>query len=115
MPNPFAAHDDAIHTAAHSLNIDSARDLIDWVDGAPQAAASQAAMWRAHSDAIREQIPVSTDFAEALGDFAAYQARLAYRVREAGEVFRRTHARQLRRINDPLPNEHKWDIGANRA
>ena len=114
MPNPFNNHNEALHQAASNLDIENARALIDWVDGAPEAAEKQAGMWRKHATTIQESIPVSGEFAEAINDFAATQALQAGRIREAGIVFRRTHEEQLRRIDSPKPGEDKWDVSKNR-
>jgi len=114
MPNPFASHNEALALVANNLDIDNARALIDWVDGAPGAADQQAGVWRQHASTIQESIPVNGEFAEAINDFAATQARQAERIREAGLVFRRTHQDELRRIDAPRPGEEKWDISANR-
>lgn len=114
MPNPFNNHNEALHQAASNLDIENARALIDWVDGAPGAAEQQAGMWRKHATTIQESIPVSGEFAEAINDFAATQALQAGRIREVGIVFRRTHEEQLRRIDSPKPGEDKWDVSKNR-
>ena len=114
MPNPFDSHNEALATATSNLDIENARALIDWVDNAPGAAETQAAMWNGHAHKIQEQILVAGEFAEALHDFAATQARQAERIREVGTTFRRAHAEELRRINEPKPGEDKWDISKNR-
>jgi hypothetical protein len=114
MPNPFDSHNEALAQAANNLDIHNARALIDWVDGAPGAAEQQAGVWRKHAGTIQESIPVSGEFAEAINDFAATQARQAARIREAGTVFHRTHQEELRKIDAPKPGEDKWDISANR-
>ncbi|MBW0011312.1 MAG: hypothetical protein JO063_14585 [Pseudonocardiales bacterium] len=114
MPNPFHNHNEALAQVANNLDIHNARALIDWVDGAPGAAERQAGVWRQHAGTIQESIPVSGEFAEAINDFAATQARQAERIREAGTVFRRTHQEELRRIEEPRPGEDKWDVSANR-
>ncbi|MEO7193729.1 MAG: hypothetical protein ABIZ05_02745 [Pseudonocardiaceae bacterium] len=114
MPNPFHNHNEALAQVANNLDIHNARALIDWVDGAPGAAEQQAGVWRQHAGTIQESIPVSGEFAEAITDFAATQARQAERIREAGTVFRRTHQEELRRIEEPRPGEDKWDVSANR-
>ncbi|MEU4807436.1 hypothetical protein [Actinosynnema sp. NPDC023587] len=115
MPNPFDNHNEALATATSNLDIENARALIDWVDNAPGAAETQAAMWNGHAHKIQEQILVAGEFAEALHDFAATQARQAERIREVGVTFRRAHSEELRRINEPKPGEDKWDISKNRA
>ncbi|HWR47581.1 MAG TPA: hypothetical protein VN327_08235 [Pseudonocardiaceae bacterium] len=114
MPNPFHNHNEALAQVANNLDIHNARALIDWVDGAPGAAEQQAGVWRQHAGTIQESIPVSGEFAEAINDFAATQARQAERIREAGAVFRRTHQEELRRIEEPRPGEDKWDVSKNR-
>jgi hypothetical protein len=114
MPNPFDNHNEALAQAANNLDIENARALIDWVDGAPGAAAQQAGVWRKHASTIQESIPISGEFAEAINDFAATQALQAERMREAGLVFRRTHEEELRKIDAPKPGEDKWDISKNR-
>lgn len=114
VPNPFDSHNEALAASTSNLDIENARGLIDWVDNAPGAAETQAAMWTGHAHKIQEQILIGAEFAEALHDFAATQARQAERIREVGATFRRVHAEELRRINEPKPGEDKWDIGKNR-
>lgn len=113
MPNPFDSHNEAVATAANSLEIENARALIDWVNNAPDAAAAQASMWSGHATKIAEQIKVAPVFADALSDFANAQTQMVERIREAGDVFTRAHTDDLRRINEPLPGEDKWDISKN--
>ena len=113
MPNPFVGYTEALATATSDLDVHNARALIDWVDNAPGAAEQQAAMWTTSARRINEKILIAGEFAEALHDFAATQARQAERIREVGTIFRRAHAAELRRINEPKPGEDKWDISKN--
>ncbi|MBW4722441.1 hypothetical protein [Saccharothrix obliqua] len=113
MPNPFVDYTEALATATSNLDVHNARALIDWVDNAPGAAEQQAAMWITSARRINEKILVAGEFADALHDFAATQARQAERIREVGTIFRRAHAEELRRINEPKPGEDKWDISKN--
>ncbi|MEU4807434.1 hypothetical protein [Actinosynnema sp. NPDC023587] len=115
MSNPFVGYNEALATATSNLDIHNARALIDWVDNAPGAAELQAAMWTTSARRISEKILIAGEFAEALHDFAATQARQAERIREVGTTFRRAHSAELRRINEPKPGEDKWDISRNPA
>ena len=109
----MVGYTEALATATSDLDVHNARALIDWVDNAPGAAEQQAAMWTTSARRINEKILIAGEFAEALHDFAATQARQAERIREVGTIFRRAHAAELRRINEPKPGEDKWDISKN--
>jgi hypothetical protein len=114
MPNPFENITTAIESHG-KLDVDNARAVMDWVQHAPQYAETQALLWQKHGNAIVEGLPVTPEFGEALSKLSAAQRRLVSEVAETGATFRRTHAEQLRKIEDPKPNEDKWDISKNRA
>lgn len=114
MPDPFASRREAISGAA-PLEIERANDLIDYVNHAPAYAEAQASRWEAEARAIREQIDITPEFADALSDFAAAQHQQVTKVREYGETFRRGHADRLAKLTRSDPREEKWDIGRNRG
>jgi hypothetical protein len=114
MPDPFASRREAISGAA-PLEIERANDLIDYVNHAPEYAETQARRWEAEARAIREQIDITPEFADALSDFAAAQHQQVTKVREYGETFRRSHAERLNKLKRSDPREEKWDIGRNRG
>lgn len=114
MPDPFASRREAISGAA-PLEIERANDLIDYVNHAPEYAEAQASRWESEARAIREQIDITPEFADALSDFAAAQHQQVVKVREYGETFRRGHADRLSKLQRSDPREEKWDIGRNRG
>jgi hypothetical protein len=113
MPNPFASRYEAVSGAA-PLEIERARDLIDYVDNAPDYAEAQARRWSSEADAIVAQIDIAPEFADALKDFATAQHQQVTKVREYGVMFQRAHADKLREIEEASPLKEKWDIGKNR-
>lgn len=114
MPNPFESHIEQVKATASNFQVGKAKDLIDWVDNAPQAAAVEAESWRQQGMKIQEEIPVHPAFAEALLTFANAKQGLVTQIHEHAQKFRAQHAAELQRINDPRPGADKWDISANR-
>lgn len=113
MPNPFASRTEAISGAA-PLEIERANDVIDYVTHAPDHAEAQARRWLNEADTIVEKIDLTPEFAESLKDYANAQLQQVQRVREYGEVFRRSHSDRLAKLQRKDPREAMWDIDRNR-
>lgn len=113
MPNPFASRTEAISGAA-PLEIERANDVIDYVTHAPDHAEAQARRWLNEADTIVDKVDLTPEFAESLKDYANAQLQQVTKVREYGEVFRRSHSDRLDKLKRKDPREAMWDVDRNR-
>lgn len=113
MPNPFASRTEAISGAA-PLEIERANDVIDYVTHAPDHAEAQARRWLNEADTIVDKVDLTPEFAESLKDYANAQLQQVTKVREFGEVFRRSHSDRLEKLKRRDPREAMWDVDRNR-
>jgi hypothetical protein len=113
MPNPFASRTEAISGAA-PLEIARANDVIDYVTHAPDHAEAQARRWLNEADTIVDKVDLTPEFAESLKGYANAQLQQVTKVREFGEVFRRSHSERLAKLERKDPREAMWDVDRNR-
>lgn len=114
MPNPFESHIESVQATSGSFHVNRAKDLIDWVNHAPEAASAEASAWRTYAHKIQEEIPVNPAFAEALQTYANAQQGLVTQIYEHAAAFRSQHATELAHLEDERPNASKWDQSVNR-
>lgn len=113
MPDPFAGRREAISGAA-PLEINRANDVIDYVTHAPDYAEAQARRWLNEADTIVDKVDLTPEFAESLKGYANAQLQQVTKVREFGEVFRRSHSDRLSKLERKDPREAMWDVDRNR-
>jgi hypothetical protein len=113
MPDPFAGRREAISGAA-PLEINRANDVIDYVTHAPDYAEAQARRWLNEADTIVDKVDLTPEFAESLKGYANAQLQQVIKVREFGEVFRRSHSDRLGKLERKDPREAMWDVDRNR-
>lgn len=113
MPNPFQEHNEALSTAAGKVSFGRAKDLMDWVDNAPEAARTQAAMWRQHGETMTEEIHHGKGLGEALQLLGKTQQLQVEVLDEAGTTFRKEHAQAIADIEENNPRKKKWDASVN--
>lgn len=110
MPNPFEPVEEAMSDTP-PLEVENARAVMDFHKHAPDAAQQWAELWSSKfHEPIKEGLPISLTYSEALDRLSAAFKNGAEDVAETGSDWERAHEEKLRLINDPPPNAHKWDI-----
>ena len=102
-----------METAAQRYAPSGAMHVLATVEGFPEALTSIANTFRILAERCDSAFPVHPEVGQALADVHALLAQAAGAAEEVGVVFRRVHAEDIARHEDPRTNEPMWDTTNN--
>lgn len=111
MPNPYRP---AIDALSGQISTENARRVIDYVAGLPELIEAISARLTRDGHAYVDDFPSDPQAGEVAVALGVQMRRIGDLVAAFQEVFRRVHARDLRRIDEPRRFEERWDVMQNR-
>lgn len=111
---PFGPAIEGARTAAGAFQPDNARAVMAWYDGLGAYAEAQGELLRVHANKLDNfpLHPAARDQAMAL---ARMFSQLQGAASDAASTFRKAHADDINRIENPRQNEHMWDFSRNKS
>jgi hypothetical protein len=109
---PLAPVNEAITEHLGGFQPQSARDMRDFYAELPGTIQTIADALSVQAVRIRHELPLSaetSDYVTELGSMACAMAEVA---QETNQAFRRAHATELRRLEDPRAGEAAWNLNA---
>ncbi len=114
MPNPFQPLIEAADIAGQGYTPENARRVQDWYRHLPDAVDAISRMLTAHGQKMTDEFYLDPAAGQYVAELGQQFSRFHEPVRHAADSFTRVHAEDLRRIDNPQPNQERWDIGRNR-
>jgi hypothetical protein len=113
MTAAIDAATEAIDTNIGGWQPENAIDLDHFLQDLPQLFDSMSTAFNTVADTLGDQFPVDPSVPEKLREIGAAIGSLDDTASEAHSVHRSAHEAELRRIEEPRPNEQMWDTTEN--
>jgi hypothetical protein len=104
---------EAIREHLSGLDPENMSELDRTFHDLPQVFAVQQEVFSRLAEALRGQHPVESQTCEAVRELAGSMGGVADFAQEIYHTWRSEHAEKLKRIEQPGPAEHEWDVRAN--
>lgn len=112
MSHPFRSIVEAAASSAR-WEPENAKAVIGWYEGLAEMIEACAQTVHAQGQALIEQFEMDSSAGEQAAMLGAQLDQMRDFVTDAQDTFYRAHEDQIRRIENPGPHSHKWDISAN--